>query len=42
MVKMIDEEGYRYLGILEKDEILSQKMKEKIMGEYYRRLRSQG
>lgn len=39
MVKMIDEEGYRYLGILEKDEILSQKMKEKIMGEYYRRLR---
>uniref|UniRef100_A0A1X7TDD6 Reverse transcriptase domain-containing protein n=1 Tax=Amphimedon queenslandica TaxID=400682 RepID=A0A1X7TDD6_AMPQE len=39
VVKEIEEEGYRYLGILEKDEILSQTMKEKIMGEYYRRLR---
>ena len=39
MVRMIDKEGYKYLGILEKDEILSQKMEEKIMGKYYRRLR---
>ena len=39
VVKEIEEEGYWYLGILEKDEILSQTMKEKITGEYYRRLR---
>lgn len=39
VVKVIEVEGYRYLGILEKDDIMVVRMKEKVMGEYYRRLR---
>ena len=39
VVKVIEDEGYRYLGVLEKDDIMVMRMKEKVMGEYYKRLR---
>ena len=38
-IKDIDESGYKYLGILEYDNILHGKMKEKIRSEYSRRVR---
>ena len=34
----IDDEGYKYLGILELDEIMEERMKDKFTNEYYRRL----
>ena len=34
-----DEEGYKYLGILERDDICQEKMKEKVQKEYYKRVR---
>ena len=37
--KDLDDEGYKYLGILEGDEIMSEEMKEKIMKEYEWRVR---
>ena len=40
VMKAIDDEGYKYLGIiLELDEIMEERMKDKFMNEYYRRLR---
>ena len=39
VMKTIDDEGYKYLGILELDEIMEKRMKDKFMNEYYRRLR---
>ena len=39
---VIEEEGeerYKYLGILEGDEICQEKMKEKVQKEYYKRVR---
>ena len=39
VMKTIDDEGYKYLGILELDEIMEERMKNKFMNEYYRRLR---
>ena len=33
------EKGYRYLGILEADDIMNTEMKDKIKKEYYRRVR---
>ena len=39
VMKTIDDEGYKYLGILELDEIMEERMKDKFMNEYYRRLR---
>ena len=35
-----DEEGNEYLGILERDNICQNKMKEKVQKEYYRRVRA--
>ena len=39
VMETIDDEGYKYLGILELDEIMEERMKGKFMNEYYRRLR---
>ena len=33
-------EGYKYLGILERDDICQEKMKEKVQKEYYKRVRA--
>ena len=38
-MKSIDEDGYRYLGILEYDEVLHAEMKIRLQNEYYRRLK---
>ena len=38
VMKTIDDEGYKYLGILELDEIMEERIKDKIINEYYRRL----
>ena len=38
-MKAIDEEGYKYLGILEYDEVKEKEMKTEFFGEYKRRLR---
>ena len=38
-IKSVDEEGYKYLGILEIDEIMNQTMKELVQKEYLRRLK---
>ena len=35
-----DKEGYKYLGILEMDDICQEKMKEKVQKEYYKRVRT--
>ena len=35
-----DEEGYKYLGILERDDICQERMKEKVQKEYYKRVRA--
>ena len=35
----IDDEGYKYLGMLELDEIMEERMKDKFINEYYRRLK---
>ena len=34
-----DEEGYKYLGILERDDICQEKMKEKVQSKYYKPVR---
>ena len=39
-IKDIDEEGYKYLGIIEGEEIKHQEMKEKVRKEYIKRLRA--
>ena len=38
-IESIDEEGYKYLGILETDNILHKEMKSKVSTEYYRRVK---
>ena len=38
-MKSIDEDGYKYLGILEYDEVLHAEMKIRLQNEYYRRLK---
>ena len=35
-----DEEGYKYLGILERDDIYQEKMKEKVQKKLYKRVRA--
>ena len=35
-----DEEGCKYSGILQKDDIYQQKMKEKVQKEYFKRVRA--
>ena len=37
-MKTIDDKGYKYLGILELDKIMEERMKDKFINEYYRRL----
>ena len=34
-----DEEWYKYLGIIERDDVCQEKMKEKVQKEYYKRVR---
>ena len=40
MIEEADEEGYKYLGILERD-ICQEKMKEKVQKEYFKQVRVQ-
>ena len=40
MIEEADEEGYKYLGILERDDICQEKMKEKVQKEYYKQVRA--
>ena len=40
MIEEADEEGYKYLGILERDDICQERMKEKVQKEYYKRVRA--
>ena len=40
-IKHIDEEGYKYLGILEFDSVKEKKMKEAFATEYFRRVKLQ-
>ena len=40
MIEEADEEGYKYLGILERNGICQEKMKEKVQKEYYKRVRA--
>ena len=37
-MKDVDEEGYKYLGVLQKDSLMSAEMKTKVKSEYFRRL----
>ena len=41
MIEEADEEGYKYLSILERDDICQETMKEKVQKEYYKRVRVQ-
>ena len=36
MTEQADKEGYKYLGILDRDDIYQEKMKEKVQKEYYK------
>ena len=36
MTEQADKEGYKYLGILDRDNIYQEKMKEKVQKEYYK------
>ena len=40
VIEEADEEGYKYLGILERDDICQERMKEKVQKEYYKRVRA--
>ena len=40
VIEEADEEGYKYLGILERDHICQEKMKEKVKKECYKRVRA--
>ena len=40
VIEEADEEGYKYLGILERDDICQEKMKEKVQKEYHKRVRT--
>ena len=40
VIEEVDEEGYKYLGILERDGICQEMMKEKAQKEYYKRVRA--
>ena len=39
VIEQADEEGYKYLGILGRDDICQQKIKEKVQKEYYKLVR---
>ena len=38
VIKEIDESGYKYLGVLEGEQILESEMKGKLRAEYFRRV----
>ena len=40
MIEEADGERYKYLGILERDDICQEKMKEKVQKEYYKQVRA--
>ena len=40
VIEEADEEGYKYLGILERDDICQEKMKEKVQSEYNKRVKA--
>ena len=40
VIEEADEEGYKYLGILERDDIYQEKMKEKVQKKLYKRVRA--
>ena len=40
VIEETDEEGCKYLGVLKKDDICQEKMKEKVQKEYYKRVRA--
>ena len=40
VMKEVEEEGYKYLGVLESDDILMDEMKEKVRREYFRRVKA--
>ena len=40
MIEETDEEGYKYLGILERDDICQEKTKEKVQKEYNKQVRA--
>ena len=40
IMKSVEDDGYKYLGILEMNDIMSKQMKEKVRLEYVRRVRA--
>ena len=38
LMKEVDEEGYKYLGVLQRDSLMCSEMKDKVRTEYFRRL----
>ena len=40
MIEEADKKGYKHLGILERDDICQEKMKEKVQKEYYKQVRA--
>ena len=40
LIAEADQEGYKYLGILERDDICQERMKEKVQIENYKRVRA--
>ena len=39
VIKELNEKGYKYLRILQSDTVMEKQMKEKVKGEYFRRLK---
>ena len=39
VMKEVDEEGYKYLGVLQTDKVMDRKMRDKVKAEYYRRVK---
>ena len=39
VIKELDEKGYKYLGVLQRDTVVEKQMKEKVKGKYFRRLK---
>ena len=40
MIEEADKKGYKHLGILERDDICQEKMKENVQKEYYKQVRA--
>ena len=39
VIKELNEKGYKYLGILQRDTVIEKQIKGKVKGEYFRRLK---